>query len=118
MVAEVPPRRPRPLATMKDMGMGDMGAMAGDDASCPPEHAAMGHCTPAGGGAMAGMDHGSGGGAMEHSMRDFDVAPQVKRDPSVQTISPMRSEEHTSELQSLMRISYAVFCLKKQKKYK
>src|SRR3546814_8329702 len=27
----------------------------------------------------------------------------------------LRSEEHTSELQSLMRISYAVFCLKKQK---
>src|SRR3546814_3741674 len=29
-----------------------------------------------------------------------------------------RSEEHTSELQSLMRISYAVFCLKKKKKDK
>src|SRR3546814_4752692 len=29
---------------------------------------------------------------------------------------PERSEEHTSELQSLMRISYAVFCLKKKKK--
>src|SRR3546814_8140460 len=28
-----------------------------------------------------------------------------------------RSEEHTSELQSLMRISYAVFCLKKTRKY-
>src|SRR3546814_9898732 len=28
-------------------------------------------------------------------------------------LSPGRSEEHTSELQSLMRISYAVFCLKK-----
>src|SRR3546814_9704793 len=28
-----------------------------------------------------------------------------------------RSEEHTSELQSLMRISYAVFCLKNKKKY-
>src|SRR3546814_3300399 len=28
--------------------------------------------------------------------------------------SPLRSEEHTSELQSLMRISYAVFCLKKK----
>src|SRR3546814_5764041 len=28
---------------------------------------------------------------------------------------PIRSEEHTSELQSLMRISYAVFCLKKKK---
>src|SRR3546814_3817487 len=30
----------------------------------------------------------------------------------------IRSEEHTSELQSLMHISYAVFCLKKKKKYK
>src|SRR3546814_2017345 len=31
---------------------------------------------------------------------------------------PKRSEEHTSELQSLMRISYAVFCLKKKNKQK
>src|SRR3546814_5308902 len=31
-------------------------------------------------------------------------------------LSGNRSEEHTSELQSLMRISYAVFCLKKKKK--
>src|SRR3546814_3238088 len=30
---------------------------------------------------------------------------------------PSRSEEHTSELQSLMRISYAVFCLKKKKEH-
>src|SRR3546814_2276850 len=30
----------------------------------------------------------------------------------------LRSEEHTSELQSLMRISYAVFCLKKKKQHK
>src|SRR3546814_7631083 len=33
-------------------------------------------------------------------------------------IKPKRSEEHTSELQSLMRISYAGFCLKKKKKEK
>src|SRR3546814_8067029 len=32
-------------------------------------------------------------------------------------IAQRRSEEHTSELQSLMRISYAVFCLKKKKSY-
>src|SRR3546814_4959702 len=31
-----------------------------------------------------------------------------------ETYAPCRSEEHTSELQSLMRISYAVFCLKKK----
>src|SRR3546814_2902811 len=33
--------------------------------------------------------------------------------PPVKQVRPHRSEEHTSELQSLMRISYAVFCLKK-----
>src|SRR3546814_1640829 len=33
----------------------------------------------------------------------------------VRTVRDERSEEHTSELQSLMRISYAVFCLKKKK---
>src|SRR3546814_9571588 len=32
-------------------------------------------------------------------------------------LKSLRSEEHTSELQSLMRISYAVFCLKKKKQY-
>src|SRR3546814_10123835 len=36
--------------------------------------------------------------------------------PDDYTSQPSRSEEHTSELQSLMRISYAVFCLKKKKK--
>src|SRR3546814_7793943 len=44
-----------------------------------------------------------------------NVSPMVSLDhrwsPSIMT----RSEEHTSELQSLMRISYAVFCLKKKK---
>src|SRR3546814_2366504 len=34
-----------------------------------------------------------------------------------QPAAHLRSEEHTSELQSLMRISYAVFCLKKKTKY-
>src|SRR3546814_226142 len=39
----------------------------------------------------------------------------VNRSPLLM-LSGLRSEEHTSELQSLMRISYAVFCLKKKKK--
>src|SRR3546814_7527724 len=38
--------------------------------------------------------------------------------PPPETALAVRSEEHTSELQSLMRISYAVFCLKKKKKPK
>src|SRR3546814_10795929 len=42
----------------------------------------------------------------------------VAIDASGQQPGLFRSEEHTSELQSLMRISYAVFCLKKKKKIK
>src|SRR3546814_10196563 len=39
----------------------------------------------------------------------------VDRSQRIRRAQPARSEEHTSELQSLMRISYAVFCLKKKK---
>src|SRR3546814_6510542 len=42
--------------------------------------------------------------------------PHARFEQNVIATVPMRSEEHTSELQSLMRISYAVFCLKKKKK--
>src|SRR3546814_9442739 len=45
--------------------------------------------------------------------RRFSRASQRRRNGA-----SARSEEHTSELQSLMRISYAVFCLKKKKKKK
>src|SRR3546814_9007476 len=43
-------------------------------------------------------------------------APHRERLESAENLDPgpVRSEEHTSELQSLMRISYAVFCLKKK----
>src|SRR3546814_2166688 len=44
-----------------------------------------------------------------------NLARTSKRDPH-EALAEVRSEEHTSELQSLMRISYAVFCLKKKKK--
>src|SRR3546814_3219770 len=37
--------------------------------------------------------------------------------PQILVEGGLRSEEHTSELQSLMRISYAVFCLKKKQEY-
>src|SRR3546814_8227904 len=41
--------------------------------------------------------------------------PNFAAAPWSGVFAPKRSEEHTSELQSLMRISYAVFCLKKKK---
>src|SRR3546814_4548930 len=45
-------------------------------------------------------------------------APQNTHRPPAEPVREPRSEEHTSELQSLMRISYAVFCLKKKKSKK
>src|SRR3546814_141477 len=44
---------------------------------------------------------------------DRDIVQKATNRPAV-AAPPARSEEHTSELQSLMRISYAVFCLKKK----
>src|SRR3546814_9194477 len=52
----------------------------------------------------------SGRGDQRHHARLAALCRRVDR------ARPARSEEHTSELQSLMRISYAVFCLKKKKK--
>lgn len=94
MVAPVPALRERPLATMKDMGMGDM---SGGD--CTPEHEAMGHCS---------VDGDSGGGGMDHSMRDFSLAPQVKRDPSVQAISPMPVDRMNEPGQGLDNVGHQV----------
>src|SRR3546814_8100150 len=44
------------------------------------------------------------------------LTPDERREMEMHTEYGWRSEEHTSELQSLMHISYAVFCLKKKKK--
>src|SRR3546814_1503955 len=52
---------------------------------------------------------------LELSSFQLDLTQSLACDIAVLTnITPDRSEEHTSELQSLMRISYAVFCLKKK----
>src|SRR3546814_1482130 len=71
------------------LGQDDLLAMCPDLLEAPPALPVV-----AGGGEIA---------MLRHRHRDAAVV-----DPRV------RSEEHTSELQSLMRISYAVFCLKKQ----
>src|SRR3546814_2431051 len=47
--------------------------------------------------------------ALVHDFNMYDPA-----EPGEDVFEAFRSEEHTSELQSLMRISYAVFCLKKK----
>src|SRR3546814_3966954 len=91
--------------------------------------------------AVASGDHATGdhpaGSSGDSAVIDFAATPEADWQPydatlepapgatnheitlhateTVKEVAPGRSEEHTSELQSLMRISYAVFCLKKQK---
>src|SRR3546814_2670701 len=55
-----------------------------------------------------------GRAALDLHRRRAERANQVAQRPR-KLVGDARSEEHTSELQSLMRISYAVFCLKKKK---
>src|SRR3546814_10941002 len=53
--------------------------------------------------------------AQDHDLRRASEPAGEVRGGRVSLLKLVRSEEHTSELQSLMRISYAVFCLKKKK---
>src|SRR3546814_10085075 len=71
------------------------------------------------------LEHDSGAHAPADQVRRRDrqlvehaghVVGEVPQTPRGIDGKRLRSEEHTSELQSLMRISYAVFCLKKKKK--
>ncbi|SEN52232.1 copper-resistance protein, CopA family [Sphingomonas gellani] len=118
MAAAVPPLRPRPLADMKDMGMGAMDGMAGmagmnhatpshaPAAACPPEHAAMGHCAPPD--AEPPPSAAPAAAPMQHSMRDFSSAPEVKRTPTVQTIAPMPVDRTGDPGQGLADIGHRV----------
>src|SRR3546814_10710326 len=65
---------------------------------------------------LHGLDEGIEGLKIAYSatLGGHTVDPQIAALVS-KAVDTLRSEEHTSELQSLMRISYAVFCLKKQK---
>src|SRR3546814_1943961 len=68
---------------------------------------------------LGGLQHGVGVAFHPHlapQLRELAVAAEQEGRPFDPHIGAARSEEHTSELQSLMRISYAVFCLKKKKK--
>src|SRR3546814_5209752 len=67
-------------------------------------HVALGDDAP------VGLEHGHRVGAVPGAVLAADAVVRMVRHHAVVE----RSEEHTSELQSLMRISYAVFCLKKK----
>src|SRR3546814_3488265 len=64
------------------------------------------------------LSHSLGPGTITVDGRQTTVNDELKEQASAieEGKADVRSEEHTSELQSLMRISYAVFCLKKKSK--
>src|SRR3546814_2865234 len=96
------------------------------EARCPcPNQAAIGSAW------MASVRQASAARKVSSRMCHVCMRSSARRDPAPHTsamrdsprlvasairVARKRSEEHTSELQSLMRISYAVFCLKKKKK--
>src|SRR3546814_5267176 len=91
------------------------------------EHARRGaqHFDPAVAEAIVGPPARLGDGSCRHEslrcptcgLRTRGSRPRTARPPAASASdTDARSEEHTSELQSLMRISYAVFCLKKKNK--
>jgi len=79
--------------SMAGMDHSAMGQASGSGSMAGMDHGSMAG-SPAGSSpaAMPGMNHGSGDGAMSHSMRDFSNAPQVDKNPGVQTISPMPTD--------------------------
>src|SRR3546814_5834016 len=70
------------------------------------------------GAVVAVQSLGSDAGHRERSLEAPHLQPQPVVRRLVAEVGLVRSEEHTSELQSLMRISYAVFCLKKKNRKK
>src|SRR3546814_5571575 len=89
---------PRRVTAAEDQVLGQFAATQIDDVALPP------------------VDRQADKIAVE-GKRSIDVC-DVEHHIGQAPVSERRSEEHTSELQSLMRISYAVFCLKKKKKRK
>src|SRR3546814_1033196 len=65
---------------------------------------------------LSAENDGTHGDEHADRQRDDGVPDSVVRGGDQDRGDDYRSEEHTSELQSLMRISYAVFCLKKKTK--
>src|SRR3546814_7924543 len=66
--------------------------------------------------ALTPRSSGAGSGVPGPSSSTTTVGVPPSRTVTAKLVPSGRSEEHTSELQSLMRISYAVFCLKKKTK--
>src|SRR3546814_9200858 len=62
---------------------------------------------------VGALRQGLAGADRQHRAGDL-VRPEGGAALAAEVVGLLRSEEHTSELQSLMRISYAVFCLKKK----
>src|SRR3546814_3174094 len=84
-----------------------------DGGNFTQQYGALGGATWSSGGFALAYEYNSNT-AIEASQRSYarDTAPGLTLFPALKSHS--RSEEHTSELQSLMRISYAVFCLTKK----
>src|SRR3546814_9952896 len=97
-----------------DLGLGGRGAVPLDHLPilAPPQRLRFG---PLRGRGRGGLQQADADGGAQAGVRGIRGHPA---DVPAVGAAGRRSEEHTSELQSLMRISYAVFCLKKKNNMK
>src|SRR3546814_7644813 len=98
--------------TPERMQQGRMGMGSGMMGRHGPQSGMMGPGMMRHGGMM-----GRGGMRIMFAIMDADGDGALALGEIQDIHARIRSEEHTSELQSLMRISYAVFCLQKKKPY-
>ncbi|MEO8313324.1 MAG: copper resistance system multicopper oxidase [Pseudomonadota bacterium] len=105
MSAAVPPLRPRPLSTMKDMGM-DMSQLKRANKAAVDTQPGMARPKPRGSDLMGDM------GGMQMSMRDQRNAPQVKLGPGVQSIAPIPVDRTGEPGQGLESVGHRVLVLK------
>src|SRR3546814_10678121 len=91
--------------------LGEVGADGADDGQVARQLGIAQHMVDAGAHGDDGLEVRKGLEAARRRLPDHRIF-------HLRPVAGIRSEEHTSELQSLMRNSYAVFCLKKKKKKK
>src|SRR3546814_3280602 len=104
------------VAAAQEIGMERVNRLAGLDRARGRDHRLSDHLTAEDAIARRGRERGKDEFVLDARNRiEFEQPRDIGND---RLGRHLRSEEHTSELQSLMRISYAVFCVKKKTRQK
>src|SRR3546814_6198053 len=116
MTHSFPPRRASDLPGLLAQAEAarEAGQLTGDDKAALPLYQRILALQPENTGALEGREDALGE-LLQQARAQLRAGDLAEATAAIAAARRFRSEEHTSELQSLMRISYAVFCLQKKK---